>query len=55
MCVVRPLGFFLVMNMVVPMPSVSSHSAIDVVENLHKTLLTVMKEGRKIGYKGRND
>jgi phospholipid transport system substrate-binding protein len=55
MYVAHLLGFFLVMNMVIPMPSISSHSAIDVVENLHKTLLTVMKEGKKIGYKGRND
>ena len=46
---------FLIILMVEPLPSISSHPAIDVVENLHKTLLTVMKEGNKIGYKGRYD
>jgi phospholipid transport system substrate-binding protein len=46
---------FLVINMVEPSPSISAHPAIDVVENLHKTLLIVMKEGNKIGYQGRYD
>jgi phospholipid transport system substrate-binding protein len=46
---------FLVIHIVEPLPSISSHPAIDVVEKLHKTLLTIMKEGNKIGYKGRYD
>ena len=46
---------FLVINMVEPSPSISAHPAIDVVENLHKTLLIVMKEGNQIGYQGRYD
>jgi phospholipid transport system substrate-binding protein len=41
--------------MVEPLPLVSAHPAIDVVENLHKTLLVVMKEGNQIGYQGRFD
>ncbi len=45
----------LVINTVEPSPSISAHPAIDVVENLHKTLLIVMKEGNKIGYQGRYD
>jgi phospholipid transport system substrate-binding protein len=46
---------FLAINIVEPLPSVSAHPAIDVVENLHKTLLIVMKEGNQIGYQGRYD
>ncbi len=38
------------------LPSASAaHPAIDVVENLHATLLTVMKEGPRMGYQGRYD
>ncbi len=33
----------------------AAHPAIDVVENLHATLLTVMKEGPLVGYQGRYD
>jgi hypothetical protein len=55
MNLLRLLVLFLVINVLVPMPTVSSHPAIDVVENLHKTLLNVMKEGNRIGFKGRND
>ena len=38
-----------------PLPLVSAQSATDVVENLHKTLLLVMKEGSQLGYQGRYD
>ncbi len=38
-----------------PLPSVSAHPATDVVENLHRTLLIVMKDGNQIGYQGRYD
>jgi phospholipid transport system substrate-binding protein len=47
------LLLLLVINMAEPLPLVSAHPAIDVVENLHKTLLIVMKEGNQIGYQGR--
>ncbi|HSB03951.1 MAG TPA: ABC transporter substrate-binding protein [Thermodesulfobacteriota bacterium] len=33
----------------------ATHPATGVVENLHTTLLTVMKEGEKIGYRERHD
>ncbi len=46
---------FLVIHVVEPLPLVSAHPAIDVVENLHETLLSVMKEGNQIGYQGRYD
>jgi len=46
---------FLVVPMLEPLPLVSAQPAIDVVENLHKTLLFVMKEGNQIGYQGRYD
>jgi phospholipid transport system substrate-binding protein len=46
---------FLIINMVEPLPLVSAHPAVDVVENLHRTLLIVMKEGNQIGYQGRYD
>ena len=45
----------LVVPMLDPLPLVSGQPAIDVVENLHQTLLLVMKEGREIGYQGRYD
>jgi phospholipid transport system substrate-binding protein len=41
--------------MVEPLASIGGHPAIDVIENLHQTLLTVMKDGNKIGYKHRYD
>jgi phospholipid transport system substrate-binding protein len=41
--------------MLEPLPLVSAQPAIDVVENLHKTLLLAMKEGKEIGYQGRYD
>ncbi|MGO8987510.1 MAG: ABC transporter substrate-binding protein [bacterium] len=46
---------FLVVPMLQPLPLVSAQPAIDVVENLHKTLLLAMKEGKEIGYQGRYD
>jgi len=46
---------FLVVPMLEPLPLVSAQPAIDVVENLHKTLLLAMKEGTQIGYQGRYD
>lgn len=45
----------LIIHMVEPLPSVNAHPAVDVVENLHETLLSVMKEGKQIGYQGRYD
>jgi phospholipid transport system substrate-binding protein len=46
---------FLIVPMLEPLPLVSAQPAIDVVENLHKTLLLAMKEGNEIGYQGRYD
>ena len=46
---------FLVVPMLEPLPLVSAQPAIDVVENLHRTLLLAMKEGKEIGYQGRYD
>jgi phospholipid transport system substrate-binding protein len=46
---------FLAVHMLEPLPLVSAQPAIDVVENLHKTLLLVMKDGNQIGYQGRYD
>jgi len=46
---------FLAVPMLEPLPPVSAQPAIDVVENLHETLLLVMKEGNQIGYQGRYD
>jgi len=41
--------------MLAPLPPVNAQPATDVVENLHQTLLLVMKEGNQIGYQGRYD
>ena len=46
---------FLVVHMVEPFRWVSAHPTTDVVENLHRTLLIVMKDGNQIGYQGRYD
>jgi len=46
---------FLVVPMLAPLPPVNAQPATDVVENLHQTLLLVMKEGNQIGYQGRYD
>ncbi len=53
-----PLFLFLllVLPAVEPLPSArAAHPATDVVENLHATLLIVMKEGPRMGYQGRYD
>jgi phospholipid transport system substrate-binding protein len=42
-------------DVVEPLPAASAHPAIDVVENLHETLLIIMKEGNRTGYQGRYD
>jgi len=55
MKILRLLALFLVMTMVAPAPSTAASPPADVVDNLHNALLAVMKEGKKIGYKGRRD
>jgi len=45
----------LVMHVAIPYASASDRGATEVVEKLHTTLLAVMKDGDKIGYKGRYD
>jgi phospholipid transport system substrate-binding protein len=44
-----------VIHLAVPFPAASDGKTIEVVENLHMTLLAVMKDGPQIGYKGRYD
>ena len=44
---------FLVMQIAIPLTSAATHPAIEVVENLHTNLLSAMKDGDTIGYKGR--
>ena len=44
---------FLLIQIVIPLPSAATHPAIEVVENLHTNLLSVMEDGNRIGYKGR--
>jgi len=55
----KRVGLFIFLFSVVlifePLPQVSAQPAIDVVDNLHKTLLLVMKEGNQLGYQGRYD
>jgi len=46
---------FLLVPMVGPLSLVRAQPATDVVENLHKTLLLVMKEGTQLDYQGRYD
>ena len=41
------------MQIGIPLPSAATHPASEVVENLHTNLLSVMKDGDRIGYKGR--
>jgi len=41
------------MQIAIPLTSAGAHPAIEVVENLHTNLLSVMKDGDRIGYKGR--
>jgi len=45
----------LCMHIAIPNASASDRGATEVVERLHSTLLTVMKDGDKIGYQGRYD
>lgn len=53
------LGFLtviiLVMHIAMPLPSAGDRGATEVIEKLHTALLTVMKDGDKIGYRGRYD
>ena len=44
---------FLLMQIAIPLTSAATHPAIEVVENLHTNLLSAMKDGDRIGYKGR--
>jgi phospholipid transport system substrate-binding protein len=45
----------LVLHLTAPFSAASDREAVEVVENLHTTLLAVMKDGPEIGYKGRYD
>jgi phospholipid transport system substrate-binding protein len=49
------MAALVVMHLMVSPPSAGDRHTIAVVEGLHTTLLTVMKEGAKIGYNGRYD
>ncbi len=49
------LFFLLTIYTIQPLSFVDAHPATDVVENLHTTLLIVMKDGDRIGYQGRYD
>jgi phospholipid transport system substrate-binding protein len=44
---------FLLMQIAIPLLPAATHPAIEVVENLHTSLLSAMKDGDRIGYKGR--
>jgi phospholipid transport system substrate-binding protein len=44
-----------VMHIAMPYVSAGDQGATEVVEKLHAMLLTVMKDGNKIGYQGRHD
>jgi phospholipid transport system substrate-binding protein len=50
---------FLLLLLFIPLvgllPSASAHPAADVVEDLHTTLVIVMKDGSRMGYQGRYD
>ncbi len=52
---VRLSLILLVIHLAAPFSAGSDRGAVEVVENLHMTLLTVMKDGPQIGYKGRYD
>jgi phospholipid transport system substrate-binding protein len=45
----------LVLHLMVPFSSASDRGTVQIIENLHTTLLAVMKDGDQIGYKGRYD
>jgi len=46
---------FFTIPLAVPMASAGDHGATQVIEKLQTTLLTVMKDGDKLGYRGRYD
>jgi phospholipid transport system substrate-binding protein len=45
----------LVLHLTAPFLAAGDREAVEIVENLHTTLLAVMKDGVQIGYKGRYD
>jgi phospholipid transport system substrate-binding protein len=45
----------LVLHLTAPFLAAGDREAVEIVENLHTTLLAVMKDGNQIGYKGRYD
>jgi phospholipid transport system substrate-binding protein len=45
----------LALHLMAPCLAASDRAAVEVVENLHTTLVAVMKDGPQIGYKGRYD
>ena len=49
------LILFMMAPAAMPMVSAGDHETTQVIEKLQTTLLTVMKEGKKLGYKGRYD
>jgi phospholipid transport system substrate-binding protein len=49
------LILFFMIPVTTPMASAGERAATQVVEKLHSTLLTVMKDGNQIGYQGRYD
>ena len=49
------LILFLMIPLAMPMVSAGDHEATQVVEKLQTALLTVMKNGEKLGYRGRYD
>ncbi len=49
------IALLLAVPVAMPMASAGDHGATQVIEKLQTTLLTVMKEGKKLGYKGRYD
>lgn len=51
----RSMIAIVVMHLMLSLPSAADRGAIEVVEDLHTTLLAVMQEGDKIGYRGRYD
>ncbi|MGZ6218996.1 MAG: ABC transporter substrate-binding protein [Syntrophales bacterium] len=46
---------FLMIPLAMPLSSAGDHDATQVIEKLQTALLTVMKDGEKLGYKGRYD
>jgi phospholipid transport system substrate-binding protein len=50
-----PAVVLLIIYLMAISSSAGDRDAIEVIENLHATLLAVMKDGAKIGYRGRYD